>query len=448
MRKYEILYDWPISEVNRLSNSDEAENFALRLSEEAQDGFVRVTEQMRGLGVDLARAKAHHEHFDNWGELRICIDNFEVLFSEFPGFVPEKFKLFVLLADQLAQSGSDIDAANIDEQLFEIRELEGHLPLHWFAKENSASFSDSLVVFSFADISALENEMPNFNLSPRLNYHFLAVLYSVQDAFESHAAMVKREEPQIESSAVDAFVRLAVLASGRPVHLPRNYTSAPCVVDLDRIRAGVEYQQLNEVFYVLSEYNSREEVLTKYLTLYHVIENFMFKLPIVELERQLGGRMFSIRDFQRLYRQVDGSELTALKRLFSSVISLEVTPGTTYKQRIELKWDSLVPRVEEADIDHSMGMLDLKKDRRAMRYNEFKNGDLASNFAQMVYAVRNAIVHNKETEFHLTYATLDNTLCVLIETFLIPSLEEICFGLIESPNQCVWYSNRNLLLYS
>jgi hypothetical protein len=188
-------------------------------------------------------------------------------------------------------------------------------------------------------------------------------------------------------------------------------------------------------------------VLTKYLTLYHVIENFMFKLPIVELERQQGGRMFSIRDFRRLYKQVDESELSALKRLFVATFQLQATPVTTFEQQVISRWDSLVPGTAPADIEKVMGALDLRVQKRAMRHTEFRVGDVAGNFAQMVYYVRNAIVHNKETEFHLTFATLDNTICTLIESFVIPCLEEMCFALVGSPNQHVWYLHKELLLY-
>jgi len=65
----------------------------------------------------------------------------------------------------------------------------------------------------------------------------------------------------------------------------------------------------------------------------------------------------------------------------------------------------------------------------------------------LVYQVRCAIVHNKETEFHLTYASLDTTMKALIESFLIPSLEDICFSLIGCRNDKVWYSKQEIMLY-
>jgi len=128
-------------------------------------------------------------------------------------------------------------------------------------------------------------------------------------------------------------VRLVVLMTGRPVHSARRYANAPCVLDLDVARPGTLYQQWSDVLDVLSEYNSRDEVLLKYLTIYHVIENFMFKLPIVGLERQQIGRMFSIREFRRLYQKVEMAELDALKQLFGVVFQMSALQGVTFRRR-------------------------------------------------------------------------------------------------------------------
>ena len=172
----------------------------------------------------------------------------------------------------------------------------------------------------------------------------------------------------------------------------------------------------------------------------------MFKLPIVELEREKSGEMFSIRDFRRLYARVYESELSALRRLFVAILHLPATSTTSFEKHVLARWKSLVPGTAAADIEKALGALDLKRDKRAMKHSEFKK-DVAGNFSQMVYAVRNAIVHNKETEFHLTYATLDKTISTLIESFLLPCLEEICFALIGSTNPYVWYANKEMLLY-
>jgi hypothetical protein len=235
-----------------------------------------------------------------------------------------------------------------------------------------------------------------------------------------------------------------VLATGKPVHSARRYVIAPSILDPDEIRSGAPYQQWSEVLNVLSEYNSREEILLKYLTIYHVIENFMFKRPIVELERQKNGEMFSIRDFRRLYEGVEMAEADALRKLFNAVFQMQALPGTTFMQHVAARWGSLVPTVSQADINAALGTIGL-----TITFADLQGPNVAPCFSKLVYAIRNAIVHNKETEFHLTYASMDMSpsLCALLEEFLLPSLEEICFALIGKPNTAFWYQNREIQLY-
>ena len=43
MKKHEILYDWPITEINRLTDSDIAEGYFDDLAEPEQSRFVALT---------------------------------------------------------------------------------------------------------------------------------------------------------------------------------------------------------------------------------------------------------------------------------------------------------------------------------------------------------------------------------------------------------------------
>ncbi len=442
MKKYEILYDWPIAQVQCLADSNNAENYSLALRDAPLAAFTSLTEQIRGLGADLAAAKAARAHFAKWHQLRQCLDAFEKQFGNFPDANLSKFRLFVLLADKLAQAAPPLDAADINANAFEIRELPQPLPLCWFTRENAQSPQDSTAVFNCGALVDLEAEIAAANLSPAFAFQLLAALHALSTFPAGHAVLIKRGVQPIEIAAIEAFVRLVVLISGKPVHATRRYATAPQVLDPDAIRAGHVYQQWSEVLDVLSEYNSRDEVLLKYLTIYHVVENFMFKLPIVGLERQRNGKMFSIRDFQTLYDKTKTNEAEALKRLFIAVFQLPASPGVSFQEHIINRWKALVPGLSQTSIDAALSTLDAR-----FTFAEFRDQASASCFAKLVYAIRNAIVHNKETEFHLTYASLDVTIRTLIELFLIPSLEEVCFSLIGSPNSSLWYQNKELQLY-
>lgn len=444
MKKYEILYDWPIAEITRLTDSNEAESYANQLTEPGQSKFVALTEKMRVLGAELETAKAGRVHFTKWTELRSYVGEFGREYSSFPMPSVDKLKISLLLADKLFQSSPLLDTVDVDENVFELRELTQSVPLPWFCRENSQSLTDSVVVLSCVEHDAVVSEIVSANISPSLLFHFMATLHKTDVLPSSQVILIRKAIPQIDISAINAFARLVVLSTGKPVHSARKYVNAPFVLNPDEIKPGATYQQWSEVLNVLSEYNSREEVLLKYLTIYHVIENFMFKRPIVELERQMNGAMFSIRDFRRLYDGVEMNECEALKKVFSAVFQMPALPGTTFMQHLTSRWGSLVPTVPEADINSALRTLGL-----TFTFNSLQGQGALTNFTKLVYLIRNAIVHNKETEFHLTYASLNTSpsFCALIEKFLLPSLEEICFELIGKPNAEFWYHGKEIKLY-
>lgn len=242
MKKYEILYDWPVAQVQRLADSNEAENYALALDAAPLAAFTTLTEHIRGLGADLAAAKAARAHFARWAQLSQCVEAFENQFGDFPDANLAKFRLSILLADKLAQAAPLLDAAEIDVNAFEIRELPEPLPVCWFTRENAQSTTDSTAIFNCGDLAALEPEIAAANISPTFAFQLLAALHALQAFPAGHAVLVKRGAQQIEIAAIEAFVRLVVLISGKPVHATRRYANTPQVLDPDAIRAGHLYQ--------------------------------------------------------------------------------------------------------------------------------------------------------------------------------------------------------------
>ena len=449
-KKHSILYDSIVQEINRLSDSVIAEAFAeqLEASGAGIDEFVTVTERLRGFGADLVGAKARREHFAYWSDLRLCLEDFAVKFSAFPDLNFVKHRLELMIATKLAQIAPTIDMADIDDEQFELRELSTTLPIHLFVRENAKTFSDSTVVLSVRDIAAFEAELAQANISPELAFRLLAAIQAKAQVSIQHYALIKRSTPAISDAGVEAFCCLSLLSVGHPVHVPRTYELPPRLIDCDRLQAGIAYNQMNEIMYVLSEYNSHKQLLSKYLTLYHVVENFMYRMPIARLEQAHGGAMFSIRDFQRLYKEVEEKEQPAIRKLFAAVAQVEYEPGKLFRARVISNWTAACAGIAPGDVQVALGKFGLKQNGLAMSAPVFTTTDLPTNFAQLVYGVRCAIVHNKETEFHLTYANLDAGIAHLIEKFLIPTLEEVCFHLVSGTNSVVWYTNSELKLFA
>lgn len=444
MKKHAVLFDWCISEINRISDSDEAEAFSNLLSDTQQESFASLTGAMRNISADLAKAKAEKLHYNNWGLLRFCLEKYLLEFPSFPNEVFKQFILHTLIAEKLIAHSSTIEHEDIDTNLLEFRLLKERLPHTWFVSENRSNFENSAALFCCEHIQKLEEEINNSNISPKLIYSLLATLSTnTNDISNNQWALVKKTSPQESEAEVEAFIHLLILSTGKSLHTPREYNKPTNILNAELLKLGDGHQQWRDIHYVLSEFNSRKDTLSKYLTIYHVLENLMLKFPIVELERKQLGKMFSIRDFRKLYKEVDENEKNLLKKLIKSVFNMQVATAVTFGNHLNTRWKKLVPATQIPLIDAAL--LTLGINNQFSYFNNNAQGiELLTN---LIYQVRCAIVHNKETEFHLTYASLDNALIILIENFLIPSLEEICFFLVGIKNNEVWYLNKYITLY-
>ena len=121
---------------------------------------------------------------------------------------------------------------------------------------------------------------------------------------------------------------------------------------------------------------------------------------------------------------------------------MPATVGKTFEQHWHDRWVVVFPAHVAADVDRLLGMLGF-----SFKWTGFTTQNAAGHLSLLVYAVRNAVVHNKETEFHLTYASMDSTLQMLVESFLFPILEEVCFAVIGRRNPELWYSQDKLYFY-
>jgi hypothetical protein len=187
-----------------------------------------------------------------------------------------------------------------------------------------------------------------------------------------------------------------------------------------------------------------------------VVENFMFKRPIVALEKHSNGLPFSIRDFKRMYDKVSDSELPTLKSLCEEIMPLDFDSTKKFSEKILEDWKKLTTThgADETKINSLLKILNVYTNKgNEYLFDKIDLTNLGGFFGKLVYAFRNTMVHNRETEFHLTHNTLLNhdivsdTPRVILEKFLLPNLEEIIFNLIIKENNIVWYTNSTLTLW-
>ncbi|MDT4866005.1 hypothetical protein FQZ97_1008370 [compost metagenome] len=193
----------------------------------------------------------------------------------------------------------------------------------------------------------------------------------------------------------------------------------------------------------MGEYVDRKDVLSKYLSIYHVIENFMFKHPIVKLERARNGAMFSIREFKSLYKAVETNELDAVKSLMKASFPLPFN-GSTIGNEVYSLWQAFLNQhtTELVDIDEFLSKLDTSRSS-ITDINSFR-----SFFSTVLYRIRCSIVHNKETEYHISSENYTNGCRLILENFYLPTMEELIFLLLAKENDVVWYKSDAIALWN
>ena len=121
------------------------------------------------------------------------------------------------------------------------------------------------------------------------------------------------------------------------------------------------------------------------------------------------------------------------------------------------KWQGLVPAhvPVQANLDNLLNLLKIEtNNKKAITFPDVTENSFGHFFAHLIYSYRNSLVHNRETEFHLTHDSLlshsviNDAAKQVLENFIIPCLEEIVFYLIIEQNEIVWFDKSKLTLWN
>jgi len=294
----------------------------------------------------------------------------------------------------------------------------------------------------------LKGCLDNFTYIPEEDTHRLILLPNCTD---SDIQMFKDNKNELLS-----YLKLSMLSSGMTFHKHYSLESATNTQNFTCDRSKV-YSQYNEILYILSEYNYSNDLLNKYFLLYTIIENFMYRKPIATMLRTQNE--FSIRDFKSFYSKINNGELDKLGSLFYEILNIdyngvpfveEVINGlSTFKNNIDTD-SKLIDFLLKIGVSNNNLSYDLLLNPGNNYKNIKGNGrkDIGY-FPKMVYQLRNTILHNTATEFHLTHYELSKNEIIVkfLKDFMIPILEKIILHLIINNNEIISYKENSLILY-
>ncbi|MBL7858930.1 MAG: hypothetical protein JNM57_14665 [Cyclobacteriaceae bacterium] len=425
-----------------------------------EDHLILMSERISGIRHELETSHTNNVLHENFEDLINWISDFRVAYLDFPNHRMDEIELIVSILTKIeaeAPDGFDV-LLDVNVDLFCLNSLPKVIAERNFYFVDQNNLSESFILIDISDLTALNAFITTNQISIQLLLHLTSKIGIANSPLNPSQYVLIKTQLNGKNALIRSCISLHILKTGKHIHTAHEYLTRPSISPQRLIRIGDNYQQFNDTIIILSEYNHQRDILDKYMRLYHVVENFMFKYPLVGMERTNGGKPFSIRDFQRMYNKIDVSELSALNDFIRAITKIDYTTGTKFSSFLFSKWTALHPGViaNKSHLDRLLALLkvETKKTKKQIKFDDVSENSFDYFFSQLIYYYRNSLVHNRETEFHLTHDTLlthdiiGDTAKLVLEHFLIPCIEEIVFFLIIEQNPIVWYDKSKLTLWN
>ncbi len=422
-------------------------------NDDKKSDLFALAEEVESKLKEVKKSKLEGGIHSDFGDLLGFLDKFWIKFSDYPNHRIHECIVIIYLVNLLNESIDE--ETSLDEEYdisqLSLTKIEKEIYQRNFAYFDSSNLKNSIVLLDFSEPSRIATYFSQNSIPKDLIVQLLANIGIEANRLELTQYVLSNKDIEGKKSQIWSSLCLHIVRDGKIIHTPYDYNQSPNVNSSRNINQEVQYQQFDDSVLILSEYNHQKDILDKYLRIYHLIENFMYKFPLTELERKYAGNVFSIRDFQRMNDVVNNNEITSLKKLFAAVCLENYSSTQKFSKFIYDSWTSLHPTIiaDKSNIDTLLSLLRLDKD-----FDSIDESQAPSFFAKLIYAFRNSLVHNRETEFHLTHESLlnhtqiGNTAQLILEKFIIPAAEEVVFYLIIEQNNLVWFSNSTIKLYN
>lgn len=251
-----------------------------------------------------------------------------------------------------------------------------------------------------------------------------------------------------------AGIKLSILLSGKILHGIQEYTYEPleltnqrgifdCRVNYDILSKS--YEQYEQIYEVINEYNGTRGIIEKYLKLYQVLEELMVRVNVVKFSKET----ISVRSLEE-FKSIKSSEREALKRLFVQIfyenaLSSSKIPDKELLDEIKELWCT-------SDSTYCTNLNERYSEIKEMKqtsafdfialFTEYKVEKIAEFYSYWIYELRCEIVHNKATEYHMTYINIDDKLKKFMISFFLPSMEVIVFHTLIRVPECLQYDRQ------
>lgn len=327
----------------------------------------------------------------------------------------------------------------IEQIDFTIVELQGKKRSFYYSDTDFGFFSTSILFNSgvLVDLSTTENQLLWKQIEEFIERCYsmpdLSLLNIFFDAINglnlNLGFILNKQSIALNHERHFSYIYLSFLNSSNSLILKQDlkYT-IPQINPTLHLDNTKNYEQFFDIYDVINEINMSPDILTRFLKLYHTLEYLVYRVYLVDLSNRVGANKFFVREFaisaERMKVREGDTFVDNFKKIFISdlpQISLDLTPVT------------------------SIPVKDFLRDKNIVRGFDHTNID---RIARLIYGLRCSIVHNKESEYHLTIATSeDYQIIIPLISEVIRSMEFLVIQKIADNDLSINYPRREMRLF-
>ncbi|HYV92758.1 MAG TPA: hypothetical protein VE978_13265 [Chitinophagales bacterium] len=404
----------------------------------------------RELLADFILTINHYLGFDDDGvENTVIIDeNLNSALAQLKALAPPaNFVILIDALDKLIETNADNFLANNYLVTGTIQIIDFADP-NLDKKNRAFAYSDSDFGF-FSTKSLIQSgalvdiSLPQFEILWKQMQEFLERCYTIPDAdkitilldcislnnINTGFVINKQSMAGFDSNRHFSYIYLSYLNNSKAIDLPPELIYSSPVLNNSLILDNTKiYEQYFDIYDVINELNQTPDILSRFLRLYHILEYLVYRVYLVDLTNRVGTNKFFVREFASSSESMVKNEKKSFTKNFPKIFH-----GDIARLNADLLPHSTTP------------VKDFLRDRAIVK------GFVPSNLeriAELIYGLRCCIVHNKESEYHLTISNNDDySLIVPLIRQLIQTLEYLIIGKIANNYNIINYPQQHLNLY-
>lgn len=254
------------------------------------------------------------------------------------------------------------------------------------------------------------------------------LLTHIQNSHEDWGILVHKFAHTHNSLSIYSYIYYRELLQGGKIELDQRLSYSLAHGATTIFNGITNYEQYFEVFDIINELNHSADLITRFLKLYHILEYLVYRAELVEIEVKARVNRTFIREIHALTGKAQSDkEFDVFKRNFKKIFEAEIAAGAFSMPALNVNETNFLKNNWDLEVFNNME---------------------GNHIAKLIYRIRNSIVHNKESEFHITTTNPDDYAVVitLLKRFL-NILEKQAFDKISSDAPVISYLSPHIELY-